>query len=854
MKTSKHLLYFFVFVLSHGIAWSQTKSWQESFSDSSWRTRQTWYGDSLKFENRSGKLFGNSSEVNDEFYLSMLYQNGSFDEWAIDIDLPFSTSSSNYVDVYFGSNSYNLRQANNALFARIGGVKDRIEVFEVVDGNEFSIIQSEDNITHQFMASLQLRKQTDGSWLLQYITEKDTNKLDGRITGFDPAEFAYSGILVRQSTASFHGKQSFDNWYIGPIRRDTIPPFLEQVTAENNVVEFVFDEAISNQKVDEIACLVTPSLGNILSKRVTKDTLQIAFGDSLKTGEYLFQLKNVEDVFGNRMRDTSLSLTYIRYEKAAYKDVVITEIFADPSPAIELPEVEYIELYNRSDKVIQLRDWVLTDKKDTNYLSEYTLWPKTYVVLCDTSLLGSFPVAKKLHVPGFISLNNSGDSLELYNSKKSLIDEAHYTSEWHTEEWKKDGGWSLERIDVQTACLVQGNWASSISNQGGTPGKPNSVAQLLGDVLPPVPTKVLVSTNQVSMYFDESIYYYTPNLLDFVVETNEVVSVAKSSNYQLQIDLKHALDTGNFYDLELNNICDCQKNILKDYRITIGISAKPTRRSILINEVMYDPSVEQSEFVELYNNSNQLLDLRDVYIGIKNDDGNLKILKQIATEGRMVLPGQYVAVSKEVVGVMIINDKVQAENCYEFSGMPSLTNDHGNIGIFDRYGNEIDWINYKDEMHNTLLNSTKGVSLERKVFDGVSDHYSNWTSASYVHHYATPGYKNSQQISQEILKSTYQILCDPISPDDDGYCDELVVQFEPNISDANVHLEVFDLHGRLQKSIVNSGISGVENTYLWNLQNENGELVPQGVYVVVLEAINEQNEKLYFKAPFTIIR
>jgi hypothetical protein len=51
-----------------------------------------------------------------------------------------------------------------------------------------------------------------------------------------------------------------------------------------------------------------------------------------------------------------------------YKDVIITEIFADPTPRVNLPEAEFVELYNRSENPVDIAGWEYSDAGATvNY-------------------------------------------------------------------------------------------------------------------------------------------------------------------------------------------------------------------------------------------------------------------------------------------------------------------------------------------------------------------------------------------------------------------------------------------------------------------------------------------------------
>ena len=48
-------------------------------------------------------------------------------------------------------------------------------------------------------------------------------------------------------------------------------------------------------------------------------------------------------------------------------DIVISEIMADPIPAVELPPEEYIEIFNRSDNTINLAKWRLSSADQNSF-------------------------------------------------------------------------------------------------------------------------------------------------------------------------------------------------------------------------------------------------------------------------------------------------------------------------------------------------------------------------------------------------------------------------------------------------------------------------------------------------------
>jgi len=175
-------------------------------------------------------------------------------------------------------------------------------------------------------------------------------------------------------------------------------------------------------------------------------------------------------------------------------EVIISEIFVNPSSATSLPEVEYVELYNRSMQSIQLKNWTFADKvKNATIETDFELAPKSYVILTKASSTNLFTSID--HVIGltpFPDLNKDADELKLSNEDGMLIHQVNYFEKWY-EGGEHDGTKSLEIIDPDNTCEGTNNWTSSVDPTGGTPGKINSVdGNNVDDVVPSVISLILV--------------------------------------------------------------------------------------------------------------------------------------------------------------------------------------------------------------------------------------------------------------------------------------------------------------------------------------------------------------------------
>ena len=474
--------------------WSSLSQAQvrDSFADNNLTNNPVWLGDTSKWMLEIGQLKSNSIIVSDTFCLSTPFVAGANNQWALFVNLQFQTSSNNYTDVFLVSDSANLKSiTNKAYFVRIGNTKDEVSLYRRVNGNDGVLIDGTDGTINTANNIIQLKVLYDstGLWTLKTdFTGTGANyQLEGTTNDSLHTNGAYFGILVKQSTASFHQKHYYDNVYAGPIVLDTIKPFIDSVVVKSATqLTVYFSEWVDESTAQNTSnYLCNLGIGNPLS--VIRDasnfnrihaTFSTTFTDATT---YSLSVNNIKDLEENTLDSTSITFTYIAPEKANFKDVIINEIMADPSPAVQLPEVEFVEFYNRSNKTLNLEGWQLQDAStnSTAILSTSNLTPGEYILLCkatDTTFLSSY--GNVMGTPNFPSLNNSGDQLILKDSSGTIIDSLSYSNTWYQDNIKKEGGVSLELINPNSSinCAAFTNWVASNHTQGGTPGIQNSVS------------------------------------------------------------------------------------------------------------------------------------------------------------------------------------------------------------------------------------------------------------------------------------------------------------------------------------------------------------------------------------------
>lgn len=544
-------------------------------------------------------------------------------------------------------------------------------------------------------------------------------------------------------------------------------------------------------------------------------------------------------------------------------NVIISEIMADPSPAIGLPPVEYIELKNTSQHPFNLNGWQIGDANGTATIAtNYILQPDSLVILCansSTSLLTGF--AATIGISSFPSLDNDGELLYLRSKEGNIIHAVQYSINWYRNAVKSQGGWSLEIIDATRACGGANNWIASVHAQGGTPGKKNSVESTNKDVQPPALLQAYVEDSiHLVLNFDEpldslhaaSVSYYT--ISDNIGKPISATAIPPLFN-TVALTTAVSLPVNKIYTVNVSGITDCAGNAIGEHHtVKLGRAVAASAASVAINEVLFNPAPGGVDYVEIFNGSGNIINVKDCYIASRSDNGNIGPAKQISTNHRLIFPGEYLVITEDPLAVQQQYLAKDPSVFATITTLPSLPDDKGNLVLLNTQGQIIDELSYDAHWHFKLINNQEGVSLERISYQQPTQNPANWHSAATTAGYGTPGYTNSQYRSDTSFTGTISITPPLFSPDNDGLDDVLTIAYQFPEPGYVCNITVFDATGRPVGYIARNALCGRQGYFRWDGLNDKNGRLPIGVYVIYTEVFNLSGATKRFKQAATLAR
>lgn len=815
----------------------------DDFSDGDFTNGPTWSGNDAFFSVANGQLRSNTGTLPaaTTYYLSTASAQ-STGQWEFFINLKFATSGANYVDVYLMSDVQDLTTPLNGYFVRIGETADHVVLNRLSAGTATMLLASPDGIVNSSTDNpfyIKVTRDTDDQWTLFYDDgAMGTYVSAGSATDALVTGGTFAGIRITQSTAaSAVNNHYFDAFYVGPIVVDVTPPAIVSVTASSaTTVDVLYSEPLDPGMVGSYDILPLVGVAGAVPDGANPALVHVSPASMLVANTpYSLSANGAMDLAGNAAAASSTDFVWAVPAQPQPGDVVINELMPDPDPPVGLPNAEYVEIFNATtDQAFDLSAWTITDGSSSGTLPAFQLLPGGFVILTSTAnaplFAGSGAV---LGVPSFPSLNNDGDPMQLQDASGITIDAVAYASSWYNDGTKAEGGWSLERKDPFTPCSSAANWTASNAPTGGTPGVQNSAFAIAADTTPPVLVQVFVlDSMHLELLFNEPMDQAGMLGGTYLMEPPvAIASVAVTGPDRVQLTLVAPLMAGTMHSVTASGMSDCPGNAIGAANGLVFALPEPLAvGDLVINEVLYDPRANGSDFVELYNRSQKVLSLAGLQLA--NGSGSVK---PITTEAWLLLPGHYVAVANDVANVLANYPGSHADRMLQ-AVLPSYNNGSGSVVLLAANADTLDRFNYDDDLHFDLLGSVDGVSLERVDPDRPSNDDSNWHSAAEAVDFATPGYRNSQYAPAPVARGAITIDPAIFSPDNDGHQDLLTITYafdEPGFVGT---IKVFDIAGREVRGLVSNELLGTSGAVSWDGLMEGNELARIGPYVIYMEA------------------
>lgn len=677
----------------------------------------------------------------------------------------------------------------------------------------------------------------DGGWSLERI---------------DPGHFCN---VILNWTASVHpsgGTPGFENSVYASFIDSLAPAveFWEFVTDQQLMLQFSEALQVGSLLPSNFSFLPETEFSLVLSS--DHEILFMFTQTQESPSELLLTMNDVEDLCGNLFSGT-LELTY--YEPVE-EDLLINEIMADPTPSVGLPEVEYLELFNASDYSISLNGMQLMIGNKQKELPELFLDKGAYIVLSAEGgcpFFSAFATCRELL--GSSDLSNDGTDLVLISKNGQPIHTVSYDVSWYNDELKSDGGWSLERIDPENCTDDKMNWGASENNFGGTPGYVNSILGTSIDDLAPKVLRVLwIDSTHVTLLFSESI---APSLIvagDLNIFPGPFSPLSAEAiddfHQQYLLTFSDPFEVHKIYKLVVPALSDCNGNVSQEDTLLFGWPEAASPSDVLINEILFNPPTGLDDFVEIYNNSDKVIDLEGYSLALFDDDfQSYSSVKELSHEVSLLLmPGQFLVFNENPVDLCEYYPNSNPDACmFPPVDPPSMTNSHGHVRLLSKSLEIIDEMIYDESMHFSLLADNKGVSLERIRYNVPSMQASNWHSAAESYGFASPGLQNSQFSEGSNQSEVLFIEEKTFSPDNDGYQDNLVIGYRFDLPGYIGSLNIYDSRGRKIKQLINNELLAASGSFVWDGSTEWNTIAHPGVYVIHFQCFAPEGKKINIK-------
>jgi len=597
----------------------------------------------------------------------------------------------------------------------------------------------------------------------------------------------------------------------------------------NEEIDIIFTEDVEDSFLDDPSNFTVEGVGspsNIESPAA--GTVRLTFDPTLDAGEYQLTIGDIrsENQWPLSGED---EFEFTVFDQLQDGDLIITEFFYRVPTDWRTDEFDrprYIEVYNRSDRFLNLRDFTINDDNISPDI-DVPISPEEYLVITqgEPVFLEKFGERPFFEADEFPSLSLTTENEIVFKTDQEVVVDSLY---YRAGDWGGNGV-ALERKSNSVSSIFRDNWGESEDALLGSPGLNNTVnipedAPEVVEITFPVPRELRVEFSRAlsaeavdelenfalsneavlgsSEYNTEDrreiVFELAENLVDqnqytFTYQNvadifgNEVVESIFEFNYMNPFRVASGeIDEGNFVLLEftqplntstvsVNNFQRADgtsptnleilnsENIRLEFSETFGVGSHPIivndiqsmigwtieddtefdvfvfdeyeAGDIIISEFMYNPPDGYTQYVEIHNISDKILNLRDWELrrrdGASNNGG-------IISETTLAIePNGYLVITEDSTP---LNDIFGTRPWVETDNFPGITITQPDaIRLFDSEVNLVEMIEYEQSAWGG-----NNIALERRSAEVSAEFVENW-GESPAELLGTPGLPNEIQ-------------------------------------------------------------------------------------------------------------
>ncbi len=553
---------------------------------------------------------------------------------------------------------------------------------------------------------------------------------------YDPSGWGVNGIALErrslnapsshpgnwsESTAVLLGTPGLTN-SIGPTQK--APEWVGTEVIDSETIRVEIDGLIDEKNLSPNQFRLNGGLSIVQITAVTSSDFDLHLDSPMRSSHpYSLSVQGITDIFGNVMSEQQRTVVYYQIEKAQPGDVVINEfMYNEPDDYSR-----YIELYNRSEKIIDLSGWRQANNTGTRRtLVEKTtlIHPKEFrVITPDENLLFFFPGLSIVNAGNRLSaLKNGGDSIVIENRDSVVIDSLTYTPKWGGK------GIALERKSAEVPAFYRENWSESTANLLGTPGNSNTAKP---DSNPPEMVKITQFENRgfkvvLNKQADPGTIL---NLNHYRIRPTVAIAGIELGEREFILNIESELINNQSYSITMSGITDIFGNEMETTEVDLHFLklSEVGDGEIVINEILYRrKETGAPQFVELFNRTDKNFDLSGWTLSNRT--------------GFAELPDDLLFPAMEYL-VLTDSDQLTSEpgHFIQLPGFRSLHNTSDIVMLSNQMEITIDSLRYESSWQN----NPPGVSLERRDPTALTVDPYNWMKSSDPEG-STPGAMNSR--------------------------------------------------------------------------------------------------------------